>query len=115
MGRDRQSTIDAVEVGPTLEEQELLSIPDSTNSALEFRDRSTGLPLNLGMVKKARELETQYMDELKVLEDSDLDTCMAKTGRLPIPTDWFDIDKVDSIRRNYRSRLACQGTRRRSP
>ena len=59
MGRDRQLTIAAVEAGPTLEELELLSLPDSTDGDLEFRDRSTGLPLNLEMVKKARELEMQ--------------------------------------------------------
>ena len=51
---------------------------------------------------------------MKVLEDSNRDTCMAETGRPPIPTDWVDIDKGDSIRPNYRSRLVCQETRRRS-
>ena len=66
-GRDRQLTIAALEAGPTLEEPELLSLLDSTDSAQEFRDRSTGLPLNPEMVKRARELEMQYMDELKVL------------------------------------------------
>ena len=95
MGRDRQLMIAAVEAGPTLEEPELLSIPDSTDSAQEFGDRSTGLPLNPEMVKKAGELEMQYMDELEVLEDSDRETCMAETGRPPIPTDWVDIDKGD--------------------
>ena len=84
----------------------MLSIPDSTDSAQESRDRSTGLPLNPEMVKKARELEMQYMDELQVLEDSDRDTCMAETGRPPIPTDWVDIDKGESNRPNYRSRVA---------
>ena len=56
------------------------------------------LQLNLEMVKRARELEMQYMDELKVLDDSDRDTCMAETVRPPITTDWVDIDKGDSIR-----------------
>ena len=50
---------------------------------------TTGLPLNPEMVKKGRELEMQYM-ELKVLEDSDRDACMAEMGRPPIPTDWVD-------------------------
>ena len=112
MGRDRQLTFAAVEAGPTLEEPELLSIPDSTDSAQEFRDRSTGLPLNLEMVKKAREVEMQYMDELEVLEDSVRDICMAETDRPPIQTD-IDIDKGDSIRRNCMGRLVCQVTRRR--
>ena len=77
----------------------------------EFRDTSTGLPLNSEMVKKVRELEIQYMEELKVLEDSDRDVCMAETGRPPIST---DINKGDSLRSNYRSRLVCQETRGRS-
>ena len=37
-----------------------------------------------------RKVEMQYMDELKVLEDSDRDACMAETGRPPIPTDWVE-------------------------
>ena len=56
VGRDRLLTIAAVETGPTLEEPELLSLPDDADSALEFRDRSTGLPLNPEIVKKAREM-----------------------------------------------------------
>ena len=103
-----------MKAGPTLEEPDLLSLPDNTDGAQEFRDRSTRLPLNLGMVKKARELEMQYMEELKVLEDSDRDACMAETGRQPIPTDWVDINEGDSLRPNYRSRLLCQETRGRS-
>ena len=81
MGRDRQLTIAAVEAGPTLEEPVLLSLPDNADGDQEFRDRSTGLPLNREMVKKARELQMQYMEELKVLEDSDRDACMAETGQ----------------------------------
>ena len=114
MGRDRQLTVQAVEAGPTLEEYELLSLPDSADGDQEFRDRSTGFPLNPEMVKKAIELEMHYMEELKVLEDSDRDACMAATGRPPILTDWVDINKGDSLRPNYRSRLVCQETRGQS-
>ena len=53
------------------------------------------MPLNPEMVKEARELEMQYTEELKVLEDSDRDVCMTETGRPPIPTDWVDINKSD--------------------
>ena len=35
----------------------------------------------------------QCMDELKVGEDSDRDTCRTGAGRPPIPTGWVDIDK----------------------
>ena len=114
MGRDGLLTIAAVEAG-TLQEPELLSLPDDADGDDQgFRDRSTGLPLNLEMVKKARTLEMQYMEELKVLEDSDRNACVAETGRPPIPTDWVDINKGDSLRPNYRSRLVCQETRGRS-
>ena len=114
VGRDRQLTIAAVEAGPTLEEPKLLSLPDNADGAQEFRDRSTGLPLIPEMVKRAGQLEMQYMAELKVLEDSDRDACRAETGRPPIPTDWVDVSKGDSLRPNYRSRLVCQETRGRS-
>ena len=112
VGRDRQLTIAAVEAGPTLE-PELLSLLDNADGDQEFRDRSIGLPLNPEMAKKARELEMRYMEELKVLEDSDRDTCMAETGRPPIPADRVDINKGDSLRPNYRSRLVCPETRGR--
>ena len=114
LGRDRQLTIAAVEAGPTLEEPELLSLPDNADGDQELRDISTGLPLNLEMVKTARELEMQYMEELKVLEDSDRDACVAGTGQPPIPTDWVEINEGDSLRPNHRSRLVCQETRGRS-
>ena len=48
-----------MEAGPTLEEPELLSLPDNVTDVQEFRDRSTGLPLDPEMVRKARELEMQ--------------------------------------------------------
>ena len=115
MGRNRHLTIAARSTGSwaDLEEPELLSLPDSTDSAQEFRDRSTGLPLNSEMVEKAIELEMQCIEELKVLEDIDRVMCMAETGRPPIPTDRVDIDRRDSIIPNYRSSLVCQETRRR--
>ena len=71
MGRDRQLTIAAVEAGPTLEKLELLSLPDKADGDQEFRDRSTGLPLNPEMVKKARTLAMQYMEGLKFLKQVD--------------------------------------------
>ena len=42
VGRDRQLTIAAVEARPTLEEPELLTLPDNHR---RFRDRSAGLPV----------------------------------------------------------------------
>ena len=79
-------------------------------TVIESSETEAGLPLNPEMVKKARELEMQYMEGLKVLEDGNRDSCVAETGRPPIPTDWVDTNKGDSLRPNYRSRL-CQETR----
>ena len=73
IGRYRELTIAAVEAGPTLEEPELLSLPDNADGAQEFRDRGTGLPFNPEMVKRAKKLEMQKIEELEVLEDSDWD------------------------------------------
>ena len=42
----------------------------------------------------------QYMEELKVLEDSDRDACMAETGRPPIPIDWVDFNAGWSVQRH---------------
>ena len=39
---------------------------------------------------------------------------MTETGKAPIPTDWRNINKGDSLRPNYRSRVVCQETRGRS-
>ena len=114
VGQDRQLTIAAVEAGPSLEEPELLSLLVSTDGAQEFRYKSAGSPLNPEMVKRAGELDMEYMEELRVLEDSDRDACMPETGRPPIPTDWVDINKGDSLRPNYKNRLVCQETHGRS-
>ena len=73
VGRDGQLTIAAVEAGPTLKKSELLSLLDNDDGDQDFRDRRTGLPLNPEVVKKARELGVQHVEELKVLEDSDRD------------------------------------------
>ena len=86
---------------------------DRGTDAQEFRD-STGLLLNPQMIKRTRELEMQYVEEVKVLEDSDRVACMAQTGRPSIPTDWVNIKKGDSLRPNHWCRLVCQETRRRS-
>ena len=114
MGRDRQLTIAAVEAGPTLEEQELLSLPVNDDGDEEFRDRSTGLPLNPEMVKKVRELEMQYMEELKVLEDSD--RMRAWLIRVDHRSRLTGSTSTRAIRsgQSFTSRLVCQDTRGRS-
>ena len=54
------------------------------------------------MVKRARELEMQHMTELKVVEDSDRDACMAETGRPPIPTVKRHVDDQQLMRKTGR-------------
>ncbi|CAK0837947.1 unnamed protein product, partial [Prorocentrum cordatum] len=114
LGNDRELTISAVEAGPVLEEPELLARPATTEEEKVFRDRCTGLPLDPERVRSARAEEMRYIEELKVLELSDHETCIQETGSPPIPTDWVDIDKGDPSRPNYRSRLVARETRRRT-
>ena len=70
-----------MEAGRALEEPELLSLTVNADGDQEFRDRRIGLLLNPEMVKEARELEMQYMEEVKVLEDSDRDACINRLCR----------------------------------
>ena len=110
MGRDRQLTIAAVEAGPTLEEPELLSLPDNADGDQRVQRQKHWSPVELrSVVKIAIELEMQYMAGLKVLEDSDrrCDAC-AETGRLLTPTDW--VQSINKGGPNYRSRLLCRET-----
>ena len=51
---------------------------------------------------------------LTEIKSSERDACVAETGRPPIPSDWVDINKGDSLRPDHRSRLVCQETRGRS-
>ena len=95
--RCRQLTIAAVEAG-----------------AQESRERSTGLLVNFEMVKKARELKMQYMDELKVLQENDRDTSIAETGDRRSRLTGTTSTRATRSRPNYRSRVVCQETRRRS-
>ena len=108
-----RSTADSRSSGGWADSGGLLSLLDNAGGDQEFRDRRTGLPLNPEMDKRARTLEMQHMEELKVLQIKG-DACVAETGRPPIPTDWVDINKGDSLRPNHRSRLFCQETRERS-
>ena len=41
---------------------------------------------------KQQILKMQYMDEVKVFENSNRDECTTETGRTQIPTDWVDIN-----------------------
>ena len=95
-----------------LAQRELLSLPDNADGDQEFRDRSTGLPLNPEMVKKARELDMQYMEELKFLEDSHRDACMAETGLPPIPLPGSTSTRA--LHSDPTTEAVCQETRGRS-
>ena len=114
MGPDRHVTIAAVEAGPTLEELEVLAMLESTNSAQEVRDRSTGLPLDPAMVKKQESLRCSRWISCECVRPATATRAWLRRGRPPIPPDWVDIDKGNSIKPNFRSRLVCQETRRRS-
>lgn len=107
-------TLGAVETGTVLEEPEVWSRPAESEEEQVVRDQATGLPLDLGLVRAAREEEWAYMAELEMLKPSTMDECLSGTGRRPIPRRWVDIDKGDVNAPKVRSRLVCQETKRRS-
>ena len=70
-------------------------------------DDQSGEPLDLELVKKARQEEIRYFKERGVYEKVNLDECWKETGRGPIGVKWVDINKGDSKCPNYRSRLVA--------
>ena len=59
----------------------------------EFWDDITGVKLDAEKVRKARELELEFVDKKPIYIEADVDECWARTGKKPISTRWVDIDK----------------------
>ena len=102
----------ALEVGQTLEEEELVVSAAKGGPYQEIFDRVTGQALDTEGVAKARAEEMEYMRQLKVFEYVTEEEARACTGRAPISVDWVDVNKGDDRRPELRSRLVAQETRR---
>ena len=75
---------------------------------MEAFDDVTNESLIPELVMKARAEELKYFDEMGVYEYATLDECKRVTGKSPIGTRWIDINKGDSTKTNYRSRLVAK-------
>ena len=61
-----QPTLAMIEAGPVHEEPSLAVLPPTTDDPKEVWDRSTSLPLDPKMAKKARREEKDFMPQLGV-------------------------------------------------
>ena len=75
---------------------------------MESFDDLSNEPLQVELVMKARAEEPQYLQEMEGYEYATLDECRRATGKIPICARWIDMNKEDSLRRNYRTRLVGQ-------
>ena len=102
----------ALEAGPTVEEEELITSAVRRDDHRQVLDRITGEVLDAKLVVAAREEEMDYMKTVKVFERVSVDVAWEETGAPPINVDWVDVNKGDGTRPNVRSRLVAQETRR---
>ena len=74
----------------------------------EAFDDVSGEPLDPKMVMSARKEELTYFDDMGVYEYATVEECWKATGHSPIGTRWIDINKGDTAKPNYRSRLVAK-------
>ena len=75
---------------------------------MEAFDDVSNEPLVPHMVMKARAEELDYFNSMGVYEYAKIDECWKLTGKQPIGTRWIDVNKGDSLKPNYRSRLVAK-------
>ncbi|CAK0838042.1 unnamed protein product, partial [Prorocentrum cordatum] len=111
-------TLSALDAGPNVDDEEI-SLKDFVGKwrdtlRTEFYDDLTGLPLDPTLVKAARRLEMDFMAQLGVWVYAREEDCQRELGRRPLSVRWVDIDKGDTDRPDYRSRLVVQETKAQS-
>lgn len=57
---------------------------------------------------QARREEIKYFKEMGVYDKVSLEEAWRETGKAPIAVHWVDVNKGDSTKPNYRSRLAAK-------
>ena len=98
---------DAAAVGKDVESpSESLHEPDC--SGMVAFDDVSGQQLDPALMVKARKDEMAYFRQMGVYEKVDLKECWDSTGKAPIAVRWVDINKGDSQKPNYRSRLVAK-------
>ena len=83
---------------------------DELHDPVEYEafDDVSGEPLVPSLVQGTRKEELKYFDEMGVYKYATMEECWSATGAGPIGTRWIDINKGDTNRPNYRSRLVAK-------
>ena len=76
-----------------------------------FLDDLTGHKLDPSLVRKAREMEMDYVRSKQLWIKRPVSECWQKTGRPPVTVRWFDTNKGDDQNPNVRSRLVARQIR----
>ena len=71
-------------------------------------DDQSGARLKPELTRKARLEEIEYFRAMEVYEKVPIEECWEQTGQAPIATRWIDVNKGDTARPNYRSRLVAK-------
>eukprot|EP00971_Amphidinium_carterae_P166955 3308758-Amphidinium_carterae.1 len=71
----------------------------------EYVDDVYGTLLEPELVRKARQLELDWIKSREVYTRVPLSECLENIGKKPLSMTWVDTDKGDATRPNYRSRL----------
>ena len=71
-------------------------------------DDVSGQELDPKLMMAARKEEIQYFRQMGVYEKVSIQECWKETGKAPIPVRWADINKGDTAKPNYRSRLVAK-------
>ena len=71
-------------------------------------DDQSGQKLEPRLVRKARLEEMDYFKSMNVYTKVPISKCMERTDRKPIAVRWVDINKGDTTKPNYRSRLVAK-------
>ena len=74
----------------------------------EAWDDVSGAELNPQLVRKARLEEMEYVNKMNLYTKVPISQCYEVTKRAPISIRWIDINKGDSERPNYRSRVVAR-------
>ena len=88
----------------TAEEPSGLNIAD----VAQYWDEISGEPLDTEEVNKARSEEIIEVRKHNVYTKVPITECWDNTGKAPTGTRWIDVNKGDSVHKEYRSRLVAQ-------
>ena len=108
MGLVSLPLMDLSELGDEIVKGQDASSKLHEDGGMQAFDDQSGEHLVPELVKRARVEEMAYFRSMKVYEKVPITECLQATGRKPIAVRWVDVNKGDSARPNYRSRLVAK-------